>query len=246
MVKRVELDAALLRPRNLQDRRRTVAVKAEVRIGEVVTDHDIAFEGEGDESLHEGEVDARARRVVRKRDDDHPRLDLRPFPSGEQSLEEVVAGVVLAHPWVVHRHGDDGRAREAGARQVDRIARGRHDRGVPRAEHHPHEVRETLLCADGRDHLGLGVEVNIKEQLVAVRDRKTEVRYAPARAVAVVLRVVGGLGELLDRDVGARQVGVPEAEVDDVAPVGARVSLQAVDLSEDVRGQARDAAELHL
>ncbi len=57
---------------------------------------------------------------------------------------------------------------------------------------------------------------------------------------------MGRLGQLLDRDVGARQVGIAKAEVDDVASAGARVGLQPVDLGEHVGRQARDAAKLHL
>ena len=61
----------------------------------------------------------------------------------------------------------------------------------------------------------------------------------------MVAGVVRRLGQLLDRDVGRGQVGVAEAEVDDVGAGSPRLDLQPVDDGEDVRRQVRDPAELH-
>jgi hypothetical protein len=56
---------------------------------------------------------------------------------------------------------------------------------------------------------------------------------------------LGGLGELADRDLGRRDVGVAEAQVDHVCPGAPCLDLQVVDDREDVRRQVRDPAELH-
>ena len=61
----------------------------------------------------------------------------------------------------------------------------------------------------------------------------------------MVRRLRGGLAELFNRNLGRRDVGVAEAEVDDVDPVARRIDLELVDQLEDVRRQIRDAAELH-
>ena len=53
----------------------------------------------------------------------------------------------------------------------------------------------------------------------------------------MVAGVVRRLGELLDRDVGRRQVGVAEPEVDDVLAGSPCLDLQPVDDGEDVRRQ---------
>ena len=66
-----------------------------------------------------------------------------------------------------------------------------------------------------------------------------------AHRVAVVAGVAGRLGQLLHRDVGRREVGVAEAEVDHVDAGSPSLDLQPVDDREDVRRQVRDAAELH-
>ena len=189
-----------------------------------MTDDQLVFEREVDESRHEREVHARARRVVRERTDQDARLHLGALPGGDQSREEVVARIVRRGTGVEHRHRDDRRAGEARTGQVDRIARTRHQRAVAGTEQHPHEVRETLLGADGRDDFGVGVEVDVEERLVARGHGETEIGDAARGAVAVVARVVRRLGELRDGDVGTGQVGIAETEVDDVATRGARAS----------------------
>ena len=72
-----------------------------------------------------------------------------------------------------------------------------------------------------------------------------QLRDAPARRVAVVARVAHRLDQLLDRDVGRRDVGVAEAEVDDVLAGAPGLDLQRVHDPEDVRRQRVDPAELH-
>ena len=94
-------------------------------------------------------------------------------------------------------------------------------------------------------HLGLGVERHAEAALVEVGDGLAELRDAPTGRVAVVPGVAGRLGQLVDRDLGRRQVGVAEAEVDDVVAGAPSLDLQRVDDREDVRRQPVDAAELH-
>ena len=98
---------------------------------------------------------------------------------------------------------------------------------------------------DGRDHLGVGVELDAEPAQVERGDRLAELGDALARRVPVVLRIVDGFGQLLDRGVGRGQVGVAEPEVDDVAPGSTGRQLQRLDVREDVRGQAVDPSELH-
>ena len=62
----------------------------------------------------------------------------------------------------------------------------------------------------------------------------------------MVARVQDRLAQLLDRDRRRRDVGVAEAEIDDVLPGPPQLQLQLVDGGEDVRRQRADAAELQL
>ena len=80
-----------------------------------------------------------------------------------------------------------------------------------------------------RAHLGLGVELDAELALVEVGDGQPQLRDAAARRVAVVARVAHRLDQLLDRDVGRRDVGVAEAEVDDVLAGAPGLDLQGVD-----------------
>ena len=119
------------------------------------------------------------------------------------------------------------------------------ERAVTGAEQHPHEVRQPFFGPDGRDHLGLGVELDAEAAQVERGDGLAQLGDALAGRVPVVLRVVDGLGQLLDGRVGRRQVGVAEPEVDDVATGSTGRQLQRLDVREDVRGQAVDPSELH-
>ena len=150
----------------------------------------------------------------------------------------MVGGLLQAH--LAHLGAGEQRRVD-----VDRVRRRRHQGAVTGAEQHPHEVRQPLLGPDGRHHLGLGVELDAEAAQVQRGDGLAELGDALARRVAVVLGVVDGLGELLDRGVGRGQVGVPEPEVDDVAAGSTGRQLQRLDVREDVRGQAVDPSELH-
>src|SRR5579884_3469967 len=61
----------------------------------------------------------------------------------------------------------------------------------------------------------------------------------------MVAVVVGRLGQLLDGDVRARDVGVAEAQVNDVLLLPAGLVPKLVDDGEDVGGQPVDAPKLH-
>ena len=61
----------------------------------------------------------------------------------------------------------------------------------------------------------------------------------------MVARVLRRLAELLDREVGRGEVGVAEAEVDDVVTGAAELEREVADHREDVRRQVVDPAELH-
>ena len=180
-------------------------------------EQDVVLAGEVDHALHEREVDARGRRVVREREDDHLRPRPRVLPGLEQVLEEVV----------LRTEADvaDLRAGEERPPDVDRVRRARHHRGVARAEEHPHEVREALLGADRRAGLRLGVELDAEAASVEVGDREPELRDAAAHRVAVVARVLDRLAHLVDRDRRRREIGVAEPEVDDVVTGTRRDSI---------------------
>jgi hypothetical protein len=106
-------------------------------------------------------------------------------------------------------------------------------------------VGEPLLGPDRVEHLGVRVEGDAKAALVQVGGGLTQLRDPPARRVPVVPRVPGRLAQLVDGHVGRRQIGVAEAEVDDVLAVAPKIDLEPVDDGEDVRGKRRDAPELH-
>ena len=61
----------------------------------------------------------------------------------------------------------------------------------------------------------------------------------------MVARVAHRLDQLLDRDVGRRQIGVPEREIDDVLAGSPQRHFQRIDLRKRIRRQSVDPAKLH-
>ncbi len=57
--------------------------------------------------------------------------------------------------------------------------------------------------------------------------------------------IVGRLGELLDREIGGGEIGVAEAEIDDVVAGAPKLERQVANHREDVRRQVVDAAKVH-
>ncbi len=200
-------------------------------------DHHLLLPAEVDDALHEVEVDARAGRVVGEGDDEDAGLRPADLPRRLEALEEVGVGA--------HGHLAQVGAGEERAVDVDRVAGAGHDGGVARLQQHPHEVAEALLRADGVGDLGLGVERDAPLALVERGDRLSQLGQPLAHGVAVVAGDAGRLGQLLHRDLGRRDVGVAEAEVDHVHASSPSLGLQVVDDREDVRRQVRDPAELH-
>src|SRR5437660_6736140 len=66
---REQLDTDVLGARRLEERGRPVAVVGQIRVGEVVDDHEPVLAGEVDHPLEEGPIHAGGRRVVRERED---------------------------------------------------------------------------------------------------------------------------------------------------------------------------------
>ena len=182
-------------------------------------------------------VDAGAGRVVRERDHEHPWLGPADVPGLVQALERVDAGR--------HGHLPQVGAGEQRPVDVDRVARAGHDRRVARLEQRPHQVREALLRPDRVRDLRLRVELDAEPARIQRGDGLAHPRDAARERVAVVARQPRRLGELLHRDLRRGDVGIAEAEVDDVHAAAARVDLQLVDQLEDVRREVGDAAELH-
>ena len=140
---------------------------------------------------------------------------------------------------------DHARARQDGREEVDWIRRRGHDCRVTRLHEHPHQVREALLRADRRDGLRLRVELDAETVAVQVADRAAQLGDAAARRVAVVVRLRGRFGQLLDHGRRRGEVRVAEAEVDHVVPGAAQLELQLLGHREDVRREQRNAAKVH-
>ncbi len=209
-----------------------MAVEGHVGVREVVHEQELVFPREVDQVLHvRGRCD-RGRRVVRERHDHDLRI------AGTNRLCDRLHAAR-------GRRGDDASTRESRRNAVNRVRGCGNDDRVAALDQHPHHVSEALLCADRARDLGLGVELDPERAQIVLGDRMAQLRDAPARRVAVIRGLRGGLLQFRHRDLGRRDVRVAETEVDHVAPVTAQLALQLVDRREDVRRQVFDSAKLH-
>jgi len=216
-----------------------------------VHDDHLAFTAEVDDALHERQVDRRASRIVRKRNDEHAGLGPADFPRLVQRVEEIIliVGVDVVgrqqSALAAHRNLAQIGAGKQRPKNMDWIARARHDRRIARLEQHPHQVAESFLRADRVGDLQFGVERDAELALVHAGDCLAQLGQTARQRIAMVLRIVRGFGEFFHRDLRRRNVGVTETEVDYVVAVAARSDLQIVDDREDVRRQVADATKFH-
>jgi hypothetical protein len=88
----------------------------------------------------------------------------------------------------------------------------------PRPHRRQAHVAEAFLRADRDDHLALGIEPHAELLEILGGDLAAKVQNAVRLAVAVIVRIAGGLHQLLDDDVLRRLAGVSHTEVDHVLP----------------------------
>ena len=233
---REDLDADLLGPRHLEERRRPVAVVAEVRVGEVVHHHEPVLAGEVDHLHEEVALHAEGGRIVREREDEHLGLG----PRQPNRLREAGEEVVALH----QRHRAQVPVRDDHRVRVDRVRRIRHEHAVAGLKDREREMRHALLGADRRDGLRLGIELHAVAIAVPRGHGTPEPRDPLRGRVAVVLRIARGLDQLVDDVLGGGLVGIPHPQIDDVLAPSSRLRLEVVDDGEDVRRQALDPVEV--
>ncbi len=233
---REDLDADVARARHLEERWRLIAVEREIGVREVVDDHQTVLAGEVDDLHEEVAVHAHRRRVVREGEDQE--LGFRPRqPRGLlQPPEEVPVGCERDRPEIAV--GDDDRV------GVDRIGRVRHERAVARLQHRQRQMGHAFLGADGGDHFGVRVELDLVAVAIPLRHRDPQPRDAARGGVAVILRILRCLDELVDDVLGRGHVRIAHAQIDDVLAASSSLALEVVDDGKDVRRQTLDPIKL--
>ena len=188
---------------------------------------------EGDEAGEEVVLDHGARGVVGVAHEDHlgalERL-------GRDGLE-VRLEAELGDQREVHG-GAVGQQRAGDVHRVPGVGGQGH---VARVEQHLADVRDALLGAEQRDDLVGRVERDAEARRVEPGHGLAEAELALVARVLVRRRVGGALGERRD-DVRRRgQVGIADAEADDVDAGGLALGDLALDGGEQVRRQRANA-----
>ena len=153
----------------------------------------------------------------------------------------IFAGELMLYGGVADRI-DRLAAGQDGPDLVDRVARLGHQHLVARVDERPRQVGDPLLGADQGQDLGVRVQLDPEAAPVEVGDRAPERRQPEVARVLVGRGVAGRPGQLLDHEAGGGQVGVADAEGDDVDPRRLALGDLAVDLGEQVGRDGIDAA----
>ncbi len=126
---------------------------------------------------------------------------------------------------------------------MDRIAGIGHQHHVAGCGDRLRHVGEAFLGAQGRDDLGLRVELHAEAALVIGCLGPAKTDNTLGGRIAIGAWLAKRLLELLDHMLGRRQVRIAHAEVDDIGSRIARGRLGPVDLFEHVRRQSANTVE---
>ena len=103
---------------------------------------------------------------------------------------------------------------------------------------------QPLFRADGDNRLALWVEIHIKLGTVPVGDGATQTRNAPRHRVAVGIRALGGLGQLIHNMLRRGLVRITHTKINNILAPLSRLRLQLIDDVEYVGGQAFDSLKI--
>src|SRR5690606_39110311 len=173
---------------NREEARRAVAVEADFPVREVVHDDEVVLAGELHHLDEEVVLDGVGRRVVRIVEEE----DLRAGTERLAGRVDLAKGLLV----IAGRDAQVAGSRDDDGVRVDRERRRRHERGVAGPEEREAEVAESLLRADRRDDLRLGIELDAPLRRVVLRDFAPEVVDSGADRITMVSRILDDLAEL--------------------------------------------------
>ena len=137
-------------------------------------------------------------------------------------------------------HALQNAAGEEGAGVVDGITRLRDEHHIAWVNDGKGQMGDAVFGADGGENLFVGVDFMVLKAEAfghEMRGRMTERGDAFVKGIAVIFWVVNRFGHFIDDEFMRGQIGVADAEVDDIFAGRKKGALLLVDLDEKVRGQ---------
>ena len=202
----MKLDGDVHRARNLEDRRRDVAVECDLAVRIIVRQHDVMA---ATRSHHALEVlawrDGRSG-IVRIVQVD----ELRALQNGRGNLFELEEKVRARREIVQIRLG----IRQHSTAMIDGVSGNRHDRGVSGVEHRRRQMRDPFFGAEQRMELGERIHGEAEAALHVAGGGFAECRQAELKRVAAHRGILDGAGESFHRDARRREIGVPRPDID--------------------------------
>ncbi len=130
--------------------------------------------------------------------------------------------------------------------RVNRVRRIRHQHVIARTQSGQRQMRQTFLRADGGNHLGFRIEINIEFALVPARHGAAQTRNTLRLAVTMGTTTAGGFHQLINNVFWRVLIRVTHRHIDDVLPRRSCRHLHFADHIEDIRRQALNAREVSI
>ena len=221
--------------RHLKDRRRLVIVKHDVGVRQIMHHVNIVLARNRDQPLEKREIDALRRRVAREIHDQHFRLGIAVADGLFQLVEEIDIHL--------HRHVAYVRARDHRPVNMNRVTRVRHQHHVAALECRQRQMRDAFLGTDGDNGFGIRIKLHVVTRLIPVADRLAQPVDAFRHRIAVRVRALDRLDQLIDDMLRRRAIGIAHAEVDHIFAAPPRRELQFAGDVKHIRRQPFDAGK---
>ena len=233
---RKKLNGDIPRAGHFHDRRRTVAIKHDVGIGQVMHDINVVLARNRHQTLEKRQINTLRRRIAGKITYQHLRLRITIANGALELVEEINT----RH----HRHMANIGAGNHRTIDMDGITGIRHQHNIALIERRQCQVGNALLRADGDDRFRIRIKINAIARLVPVTNGASQARNTLGNRITVGVGPLHAFDQLVDNMLRRRLIRVAHRKVDDVFAALAGGRFQFTRNVENIGRQAFDPGEL--
>ena len=231
-----KFNSDFFRTRHFEYRRRAVAVKHDIGVGQIMHHVNIVFTRDRNQPLEKGQVNALRGRVAGEIDNQHLRLGIAVADGFFQFVKKIDVGL--------HRHVANVGARNHRPVNMNRVAGVGHQHHVAALQCRQRQMRDAFFGTNRDNRFGIGIQLNVVTRLIPVADRLAKAMDALGHRIAVRIGTLYGFDQLIDDMPWRGAVGIAHAEVDDIFAAPPCRELQFTGNVKHIRRQPFDAGKL--